>query len=132
MGLTRYAAFFIFLMLPVLSSSVRAEEVSEIEVQYFEDLPGSAVSGTPRVMRALHETEVFFSELNQAYVIPQGGQHNAFFFAMEKALKERRKINFKADPQSHRILNVEGVQGVTAAAKPRPAGMTPPLTSGAK
>lgn len=118
--LTKSAIFFIFLIGPMLPD-VYAQEGSEIEVRSFEDLPGTAVSGTPRLMRALDETEVFFSELNQSYVIPQGEQHNPFFFAMEKALKERRKISFKVDPQSHRILSVEGVLGVSAARPPPPS-----------
>lgn len=90
----------------------------EDPTKYFEDLPGQTVTGVPRIMRQIHETEIFFTNLNQSYFIAHDNHHNRKFFAFEKAIKKGSSLSFRADPVSRRVLFVDGVDQASAQAKP--------------
>jgi hypothetical protein len=99
--------------------------------RYFEDLPGTSVAGIPRVIRDNAGTEIFFTNLNQSYVIAQDNLHNRKFKIFTDAIKSGASVSFKADPYSRRILEVDGVDQASAAPKPKksPASTAAPTSS---
>ncbi len=64
------------------------------------------ISGTPRLIRSQPETEVFFRDLNQSYIIPKDNRHNKIFEAVSKAIKTKSKVTLEVDPKSRRILGL--------------------------
>lgn len=81
-----------------------------------EAAPGVAVSGTPRLVRQLTKTEVFFSDLNKSYFIPSNDSHNEVMGQFLKAIKAKKPISFQAHPVSREILKMNEVK--SEGAKP--------------
>lgn len=71
-----------------------------------ETAPGVAVSGTPRLVRSLQKTEVFFSDLNKSYFIPEGDSHNEVMAKFLKGIKAKKPMSFQAHPVSRDILRL--------------------------
>lgn len=66
---------------------------------------GNSISGTPRLIRQMPETEVFFKDLPQSYFIPRTSSHNRIFDAVMKAQKAGKAISLKVDPKSRQIVD---------------------------
>lgn len=92
--------------------------------RYFEDLPGKTITGVPRLIRQMPYTEVTFKTSSDSYVIPPDNRHNTIMHAFERAIDNNESISFRVDPDSKRILYVDGIENVTAKARnsrePRP------------
>lgn len=66
----------------------------------------SEVSGIPRLIRSSPQTEIFFSDLNTSYVIPQNDKHNEVFQKIAAAIKSRSAIKLKVDKKTRQILGL--------------------------
>ena len=106
------------LFIGLFCQNLRAEPVfKEIPDEVSSDLTqaekkpekklGLELSGTPRMVRKIGKTEVFFKDLKESYFIPSGLAHNRVLSTVQKAIKNNSPIRFRAHGVSRDILTIE-------------------------
>jgi hypothetical protein len=121
------AIFWLFLEVSLavsLAAEVRAaepifQEISD-EPQLDEPKPQIApqVSGVPRIVRQLKETEVFLKGDNKSYFIPKSDSHNRILEKLTKAMKAGSSVSFSADPVSRKIIEMRDSSQSTVTPPP--------------
>ena len=77
----------------------------------------------PLMVRSSPRTEIFFKDLKNSQWIDDDHNHNAFMNAFIEAAKKNKAISFRSDPETRKILKVEGVKdesGNDGVTKPVP------------
>lgn len=78
--------------------------IDETEDIKAEKLPGETISGVVRLIRTSPQTEVFFKDLKNSYIIPKDSQHNKIYEACLQSSKTGKPVTLQVDPKSRRVL----------------------------
>jgi len=97
---------------PLVSTGAAAEEQKS----------GTGISGIVRVIRGSPETEVFFKDLKESYVIPVNDSHNEIMEACLKSSRDNQPIHLTVDPISRRILSLSDA-GSKSSESPSASGV---------
>lgn len=90
------------------------------------------LSGIPRFIRGSPQTEVFFKDLKDSFIIPHNDSHNRILKAFIDAQKTGKPVNFRADPKVRVILGLSEVTAPAAVDAPSAPAVTAPPNGGGK
>lgn len=65
---------------------------------------GESISGVVRIVRTSPETEVFFKDIKNSYIIPKNSKHNEIFEACLQSSKTGKAVALQVDPKNRRVL----------------------------
>lgn len=100
----------------VESSSDAETSSSESEPKVVLKEDEEILSGTVRIIRKIDNTEVFFKDIKDSYIIPSGSGYSTIFKAMEQSQKKGSAVSFKANTKSRRVLSMESSKAKSATA----------------
>lgn len=75
----------------------------------FSAFSAELVTAKPRLVRSSPRTEVFFVDHPKSYWIDSDTKHNAYQKAFLDAAKKNQIISFSVDPETRKIVKVDGV-----------------------
>lgn len=103
-----------------------AEAPTESVVEIPEKQEGQTVSGVVRLIRSSPQTEIFFKDLKQSYIIPKTSQHNKIYEACLQSSKTGKAVALQVDPVSRRVL---AISNQTASGSDPKSGLGPASNS---
>lgn len=94
------------------SETAKKDEEPKVILKENEEV----LSGTVRVIRRINDTEVFFKDLKDSYIIQSGSNYSSIFKALDNSQKKGTAVSFKANTKSRRILSLESASTKSAPA----------------